>query len=444
MRETALTRTEFGKEKAVLMLRGVIAFGMMFVLAATLCDKAEAKTKSGAKPKASSTQKAAPAKKSRKPKPKTEKKSPPRTEQKPAPEPEVPVSAICVEAETGMILFEENADLPRPPASMVKLMQILLVTEGVASGAWKLDQSITVSKNAEGMGGSQVYLKMNDTWPLDTLMQAMAVASANDAAMAVAEGLWGSKEKCLEAMNARAKELGMSATVYRSVHGLPPAKGEEPDVTTARDMATLGRECAKHSEIFRWTGMKEFKLRPEEAPHASTNKMLWTMPDCDGFKTGYIRLAGFCITATAKRNDIRLIAVVMGDDKRGRNKFAEQMMDEGFAALTRKKIVSQGDMLGDSIPVEKCMTPEIKLTAGNDVWVIVKKEDESKIEVVFDRPPKLMPPVAAGTVLGEFRVQLNGTILGKGPLLSPVELKPKTLWERLFGSAPASTNAPAA
>ncbi len=425
------------------MLRGVIAFGMMLVLTMALCDRVEAKAKRGAKPKAAPAQKAAPAPKARKTNPKTEDKSPAKTEPKPAPEPEVPVSAICVEAETGMVLHEENADLPRPPASMVKLMQILLVTEGVAAGKWKLDQSISVTKNAEGMGGSQVYLKMNETWPLDTLMQAMAVASANDAAMAVAEGLWGSKEKCLEAMNARAKELGMSATVYRSVHGLPPAKGEEPDVTTARDMATLGRECARHPELFRWTSMKEFKLRPEEAPHASTNKMLWSMPDCDGFKTGFIRLAGFCITATAKRNDIRLIAVVMGDDKRGRNKFAEQMMDEGFAALTRKKIVSQGEALGEPVPVERCMTPQVRLTAGNDIWVIVKKEEESKIEVVFDRPPKLVPPVAAGTVLGEFRVQLNGTVLGKGPLLAPVELKPKTLWERLFGSAPPATTPPA-
>ncbi len=425
----------------VVMLRGVFVFGMMMILAVAMSGKAEAKSKSTPKAKPKTTQDTTPVKKTKKATTsRTRKAAPPAA--KPAPEPEVPVSAICVEAETGMVLHEENADLPRPPASMVKLMQILLVTEGVASGKWKLDQTITVSKNAEGMGGSQVYLKMNDVWPLDTLMQAMSVASANDAAMAVAEGLWGSKEKCLEAMNARAKELGMTSTVYRSVHGLPPSKGEEPDLTTARDMAALGRECAKHPEIFRWTGMKEFKLRPEEAPHANTNKMLWSMPDCDGFKTGFIRLAGFCITATAKRNDIRMIAVVMGDEKRDRFKYAEQMMDEGFALLTRQKIVSQGEVLGEPIPVEKCMTPEVKLTAGNDVWVIVKKDDIPKIEVVSDFPPKLMPPIASGTVLGEFRVQLNGNVLGKGPLLSPVELKPMTLWERLFGSVPLH-NAPA-
>lgn len=426
----------------VVMLRGFVVFGMVMALVVTMCGSAEAKSKSTSKTSSRTKQHTTPAKKTKKAAPSRVRKAAPPAP-KPAPAPEVPVSAICVEVETGMVLHDENADLPRPPASMVKLMQILLVTEGVAAGKWKLDQAITVSKNAEGMGGSQVYLKMNDIWPLDTLIQAMSVASANDAAMAVAEGLWGSKEKCLEAMNARAKELGMTSTVYRSVHGLPPSAGQEPDVTTARDMATLGRECAKHPELFRWTSMKEFKLRPEEAPHANTNKMLWSMPDCDGFKTGFIRLAGFCITATAKRNDIRLIAVVMGDNKRERNKYAEQMMDEGFAVLTRKKVVSQGDVMGDPVPVEKCMTPEVKLTAGNEVWVIVKNDDVPKIEVIADCPPKLMPPIAAGTVLGEFRVQLNGTVLGKGPLLAPVELKPKTLWERLFGSAPAPKNAPA-
>lgn len=369
-------------------------------------------------------------------------KSEPKGKAKAAKTPAVPLpdlSEICVEAETGMVLHETNADIQRPPASMVKLMIMLLVLEGVESGKVKLDQVITVSQRSEKMGGSQVYLKMNDQWPLNTLMQAVAVASANDAAMAVAEGLWGSSEKCLEAMNTRAKELGMNNTVYRSVHGLPPAKGQEPDVTTARDMTLLGRECVRHPGIFEWTSLKQFQLRPEEAPHVTTNKVMLSMPDCDGLKTGFIRLAGFCITATAKRDDIRLIAVVMGDNnKNERTNVTKQLLEEGFKAVKRVKVVAKGDELGDPVPVENCLTTQVRLTAAADLSVVVKAEDAAKVQLVCDRPAKLTPPVAAGATVGEFRAELGGTVLGKGGLINPVKLEPKTMWQRMFGAAPAA------
>ena len=352
-----------------------------------------------------------------------------------APKPEAqPVSLYCVEAETGMVLAEENADIQRAPASMVKLMVMLLVLEGKEAGKWNLDQTITVSQRAQGMGGSQVNLAMNEQWPLNTLMLCIAVASANDAAVAVAEGLWGSTDKCLEAMNERAKALGMVNTTYRSVHGLPPSRGEVPDQTTARDMGLLGRECVKHPAIFDWTSVKEYQLRPNEYAHPSTNKLMKAMPDCDGLKTGFIRLAGFCITASAKRNDVRLIAVVMGDDsKYERFHLAQQLLDEGFKKVTRVKAVSKGDVVGDPILVDNCMTNQVKLVAADDLYVIVKTEDAAKVQVVSDRPEKLVPPLAPNAVVGEFRVQIENNVLGKGSLLNPVDLKPKTFWQRVFG-----------
>ena len=231
-------------------------------------------------------------------------------------EPEI-VSTICVEAETGMVLAEENAAIVRPPASMIKMIQMLLVTEGLYKNSWTLETPIHVSLHAQKMGGTQVYLEAGETWTLGELMPAIAVASANDAAMAVAEGLWGSEEKYLEAVNARAKELGMASTEFHSVHGLPPDAGEEPDGTTARDMATLGRACVAYPYIMRLVGAKELQFRPEEAIKHNTNKLLWRMEDCDGIKTGYIRASGFCVTATAQRDGIRLIGVVMGCKKRG-------------------------------------------------------------------------------------------------------------------------------
>ncbi len=419
---TPKNRSAIPEENMRQKIRWAIACLLACSLVAALSFPAEAKAP--AKAKTPAARKAAP----------KAKKSAPQKKAAPAPLP--PISSICVEAETGMLLHEENADMQRPPASMVKLMIMLLVQEGLESGKWKLDQTIVVSQHAEKMGGSQVYVKMNDQWPLETLMKAIAVASANDASMAVAEGLWGSAEKCLEAMNARAKELGMNNTIYNSVHGLPPGPGQQADVTTARDMSVLGRECVKHPAIFNWTALKEFQLRPEEAPHPSTNKLMLSMPDCDGLKTGFIRLAGFCITATAKRNDVRVIAVVMGDDsKYERFRIAQQLMEEGLKAVKRVKVVAKGDPVGEPVPVENCMTPNVRLIADSDLSVVVKADDAPKVELVADRPAKLTPPVAAGIAVGEFRAQLAGNVLGKGGLINPLELKPKTLWQRLFGAA---------
>lgn len=248
------------------------------------------------------------------------------------------ISLFCMEAESSHILFEQNATAQRPPASIVKLMQMLLVAEGLASGKWTLEQPITISAKSQGMGGTQVLLAANETWPLGHLMLGVAVASANDAAMAVAEGLWGGEEEYLKAMNARAQELGMRDTEYHSVHGLPPDKGELPDRTTARDMAILARACVGYQQIMEWTSTKEFQFRPKGTVHYNTNKLLWRMKDCDGLKTGFIRAAGFCVVATAQRDGVRLVGVVLGSpSKYGRFNLAENMMETAFSKLAELK-----------------------------------------------------------------------------------------------------------
>lgn len=245
----------------------------------------------------------------------------------------LPVSALCIEAGTGRVLAEENADLRRPPASMVKMMQMLLVSEGLRSGRWTSDTPITATGHARRMGGTQVFLREGEVRTLGELMQAVAVASANDAAMAVAEGLWGSEEVYLAEVNERARNLGMNDSEFHSVHGLPPDRGEEPDRTTARDMALLARRCVRDPQILAWTRQTKVRFRPGEPYYPSTNKLLEGMDDCDGLKTGYIRAAGFCITATAEREGLRLIAVVMGHrNSKGRFRLAEKLLEEGFAA----------------------------------------------------------------------------------------------------------------
>ncbi len=249
------------------------------------------------------------------------------------------VSAICIEPDTGHVLFEENADIVRPPASMIKLIMMLLVSEGIDAGDWTLEQPITASAKAERMGGTQVYLSEGEVWSLGKLMEAIAVSSANDAAMAVAEGLWGSEEAYRTRMNERAAELGMTNTKFVSVHGLPPDKGEDPDATTARDMAILAAECVASERIMTWVGTKEYVFREGAQPFYNTNKLLWRMEGCDGLKTGYIRAAGFCVSATAQHNGKRLVSVVMGHpSKYGRFNLAQQLMEEAF--LTADTVVA--------------------------------------------------------------------------------------------------------
>jgi len=341
-----------------------------------------------------------------------------------APKPLPETSTMCIEAQSGLVICEQNPDVMRPPASMLKMMLLLLVGEGIHDGKWSVETPITVSKHAQGMGGTQVYLKEGEVIKLDDLMSAMCVASANDAAMAVAEGLWGTEDACKKRMNERAIELGMTHTILNSVHGLPPSSGQESDQTTARDMARLGQFCVIDPMIMRWVSRKELVFRPGEDPKPNTNKLLAMMPDCDGIKTGYTHEAGFCITATARRNDIRLIAVVMGaDGKRDRFDMARDLLNQGFTQVSRKRVLAKGDPVGSALRVANCETQQVRLTAAEDLTVVVKNDEAAKLEVkVPETPAFLEAPIAAGTVLAEACVQLEGKELARVALVSPTDL----------------------
>ncbi len=342
----------------------------------------------------------------------------------------LPESVYCVEAETGMVLFEQNADLRRPPASMIKMMMMLVVDEGVMSGKWSYDQKIQISRLAESMGGTQVYVRTGDSHTLGELMAAVAVASANDAAMAVAEGLWGGKEAYLKAMNARARELGMKDSEFNSVHGLPPSKGESFDLTTARDMAVLGRECVKHPNILKWTSMRELVFRESDGMKQSTNKLLGVVPGCDGIKTGFIHAAGFCITATALRDGVRVIAVVMGDTKRGRFKSAEEALEKAFTMVRRVRPLSPGMVVGNPVPVPNGMSPSVALVARDPLEAVVKNEDAAKLQLEVTVPTTLKAPVPAGAEVGRVKLVLNGQVFGESIVLTANAIEAKGFWRR--------------
>lgn len=330
------------------------------------------------------------------------------------------LSYLVIEAETGFVLAEHNADEVRPPASMLKMMMMLLVAEGIEDGSWSLNDEIVTSRKAAEMWGSQVYLREGEVWTLGDLMVAVSVRSANDGAMAVAEGLWGSEEAYLERMNERALELGMVDTKFHSVNGLPPSDNNTPfDQTTARDMAILAQWCVTHPQIMEWVGMRQMNVAPRSQDRRNnTNRLLTQMPDADGLKTGYIRAAGYCVTATAERNGVRLIAVVMGfQNSNNRFHLAEHLLTEGFDSMRRVLLFAQGEPMEDSIEVRNSEAQRVHLQPLDDVWVSVHVDSVYDLEVITTTPAHLRAPLGAGAEVGRVRVQMNGSVLAETPLI---------------------------
>lgn len=247
------------------------------------------------------------------------------------------VSALVIEADSGKTLFESNADTKVYPASVLKLMDLYVILDRIEQGALKLDEMVQVTPEAMKTGGSQVYLDPKEQFPVEELIYALMVQSANDAAVALATHIAGSKEGFVALMNQKAQALGMKNTVFHSVHGLPPSEGQEPDVTTARDLAILCRELAKRPEALKYTGTQTRGFRDDKFIMRNHNKLLTQVPGCDGFKTGYYQAAGFSIAATAKKGGVRIITLVMGSkDRKVRDAKAMELLSKGFAIVPPK------------------------------------------------------------------------------------------------------------
>jgi D-alanyl-D-alanine carboxypeptidase (penicillin-binding protein 5/6) len=247
--------------------------------------------------------------------------------------------AIVIDAATGKVLFEDNADGRAYPASITKLMVLLVILDAVDAGRLSLDEPVTVTAKAAKIGGSQVYLKENEVFPVDELLYALMVQSANDAATALAIHFAGGKAAFVDLMNARAREIGMRDTVFHSVHGLPPGKGQLPDVSTPRDIALLCRELLKKPEALKYTSTR---LRPFRADAAEPfmmlnhNRLLRSADGCDGLKTGYFRAAGYSIAATASKRTRRVIAVVLGaTSARVRDAKAKELLGRGLRDVAK-------------------------------------------------------------------------------------------------------------
>jgi D-alanyl-D-alanine carboxypeptidase (penicillin-binding protein 5/6) len=246
--------------------------------------------------------------------------------------------AVVVDAHTGDVLFEKDADDMGYPASMVKMMNLLIILEAVDEGSIALNDTITVSAEMARMGGSQVYLKENEVHSVEDLLYALMVQSANDAALALALHYKGSREAFVELMNAKAEELGMHDTVFHTVHGLPPSRGQLPDVSTPRDMAKLGLALLRHPDALKYTSTRKRLFRPEAAEPfvmRNHNHLVRDFEGCDGLKTGYFRAAGFSIAATAAQNGSRALAVIFGSvSSRVRDAKARELLSKSLEHMT--------------------------------------------------------------------------------------------------------------
>lgn len=316
-------------------------------------------------------------------------------------------SAVLMDANTGKILFEYNADDALPPASVTKVMTLLLVFEALDNGVIKLSDMVSTSEHAASMGGSQIYLEPGEQMSVDELIKSVVVSSANDAAASLAEYVSGSERAFVAAMNKRAKELGMNSTNFENTNGLDDTS--ENHVTSARDIAIMSRELMKHEKIFDYTTIWMDTVRNGTFGLSNTNRLLRTYKGCTGLKTGSTAKAKFCISATAKRDGLSLIAVIMGSPTRDdRNALAAKLLDFGFANYA---IYSDTDGAVDNIKVTGGIKNDIALK-HNDFSSLIEKSALSKIEAVTDIPESVPAPIKTGDKIGTITYKNGETVIG--------------------------------
>src|SRR5271156_351444 len=344
--------------------------------------------------------------------------------------------ACVLEPTTGTVILEANDHTPWPTASLAKMMLMLIVAEKIHDGSLKLTDPITTSREAAEMGGSQVYLKEGEAFSLDDMMKAVVVHSANDASVAVAEYIAGSTDAFVVMMNQQAAAIGMKDSHYYSVHGLPPAKGEQPDVASAFDQAILARELLKYPDVIRWSSIDTAPFRGGTFVLRNTNHMVRTFPGCDGLKTGFYDKSGFNVVATAKRNDMRLIAVVLGSLHKLTNfKEASEMLSQGFLNYEMDQVAKKGAPIAQSVAVTDADTASIKPIWAENAGVFIKHSDEnSAIKVDYNLPASIAAPVKAGQQIGTATVTEGGKPVATIALLAPADIaKSTSLTKRLLG-----------
>lgn len=308
-------------------------------------------------------------------------------------------SAILVDNLSGKVLYEKNADEKLAPASMTKLASMLMVMEAIDNGNLKFEDKVTISEEAANMGGSQVFLQAGEVYTVYDLLKSVAIASGNDAVVALAEKIGGSQSGFIDMLNKRLKEIGATNTNFVNAHGLDA----EGHYSTARDMSIIARELLKHPKILEFTSIYEEYLEKNDGSRiwlVNTNKLVRFYDGVDGLKTGFTKTAGYCLTATASKNNFRLISVVMGEDtSENRSSDTVKMLNYGFNTFKKNIIKTKGESLG-KVRVERGKQDKANIVLLNDATEILKNTDPVT-EYSFNlKVNKIKAPVKVGDIVG--------------------------------------------
>lgn len=315
-------------------------------------------------------------------------------------------SAVLMEASTGQVLFEKDPHALRSCASITKVMTLCLVFEAIDSGQLSLDQTLTASAHAASMGGSDIWLEEGESMTVDDLIKATVVMSANDAAVVLAEAVSGSEDAFVAQMNEKAQQLGMNDTVFKNCNGLD----EEGHVTSAYDVALMSRELIRHEKVFDYTLTWMDSVRGGETQLVNTNKLIRSYPGITGLKTGTTGQAGSCITATAEREGLSLIAVVLGADSTDhRFQDAAALLDYGFAGW--KATVPEAPVL-EPVPVARGMEPQVEPVLGEMPTLLLKAGEAGEVETAVAYE-ELTAPVTRGDVIGQVTCTVDGSVMAQ-------------------------------
>lgn len=339
--------------------------------------------------------------------------------------------AILVDTKSGRVMFEKNADQPLPIASVTKVMTLLLIFEELDSGNVSLDEKITISETASGMGGSQAFIDAGYSYPVEELIKSIIIASANDCAVAMAERISGSEEAFVAKMNKKAQELNMSNTVFKNCTGLP----ENGHHSSARDVAIMSSELLKHDQYFKWGTVWIDEIKHEKDGRVTelvnTNRLIRSLQGCDGLKTGYTNEAGFCVTTTAKRGDMRLVSVILGGNtSKERFNDAAKLINYGFANYSVQNVVKVGDAVGQ-VALNGGVEENVNAIAHEDYSVCVKNDGTDKIETRIELPGEINAPIINGQELGRLIISINGEDDGEVILKADKDYKKAGFFERI-------------
>ena len=333
--------------------------------------------------------------------------------------------AILIEQKTGQILYAHNIHEKLRPASVTKVMSLLLIMEALDSGQISLTDKIPCTEDAAGMGGSQIWLEVGEELTVDEMLKAICVVSANDCTVAMADYLCGSQEAFVQKMNERAKELGMNDTTFKNCHGID----EDGHVTSAYDIALMSRELLNnHPSIMNYTTIWMDTLRNGESELVNTNKLIRNYKGATGLKTGSTSVALYNLSASATRDGLSLIAVIMkAPTTKIRFAEAQKLLDYGFSNYQYKLIARGGDILKE-VEVNKGVTPKLNLVIENDVGILVKKGEDKNVEQIVNIDENISAPITQGQKLGEMIFTLNGQEIGRSNLIAEINIEKRTFF----------------